>query len=351
MAKMLAENVEALVGGQVNFDLIPKGSDEMASTFGGQSLYVFPIEDHHGNPFPSLLAFTFDAALYMGGAFSLMGPEQIKEILLSGEVPEILHDSIGEVANIICGAATNMIRMRVAEAPQFRRGAAFRRVETGPWPALLAEFGPRVPWEIACCRLSMGGEDRGAILFSASDLKEGQVTKEEIIAVAGPDPNPPPPELEEEEEEAVPEVPEPEMAAPPPPPLSIDRPRIAEAASAPPEGIRVLVTGHPADPAAAGLRSVLEAAGLHVLPAFSSSSEQTAPPDAMFVVSRSPVDLSIRLERVPKGRRPAMVIACSDRPTRDLVVAARNAGADAFVVLPAIAERIWGLLNKLPTPA
>jgi hypothetical protein len=373
VARVLAENVEALVGGKVNMELVARDGPDFATLFGDRDLYVFPIEDHHGTPFPSLLAFDLPAAVYSGGAFSLMGAEQIKEVLNSGEVPDILHDSIGEVANIICGAAVHMIRGKVAEAPQFRRGANFRKTHVGPWPSLLAEFGPRVPWEIVACRLSMGGEDRGTIFFSASDGEKGRVTRDEIIAVAGPDPNPPEAPVEEEDvaldgstppaadgEQSAPasdleqydesEEEKDEQEAPParrPTPPSAAAPGQDNNVS----GMRALVSGHPADPAAAALRSSLEAIGVHVLPAFTIPTEQASAPDALFVVSRSPVDLSIRLERVAVTRRPAIVIACSDRATRDLVVVSRNAGADDFLVLPAVPDRLRGLLSKVPVPA
>ncbi len=412
VARVLAENVQALVGGKVDMQLVPRNGPEFGQLFGGRDLYVFPIEDHHGTPFPSLLAFDLEAAVYSGGAFSLMGPEQIKEVLSSGEIPEILHDSVGEVANIICGAAVHMIRNRVAEAPQFRRGAAFAKKSVGPWPALLAEFGPRVPWEIVACRLAVEGEARGAIFFAASDGLKGRVTKEEIIAVAGPGPEPEPVAADDDEDD-IPLVADDEddadadaamESAPPAPVPPIARKKQEDKAAktaggdahadgnsssdgdndgdsggddddddgdedfdAPPkkafapageaptnealDGLRVLVTGHPADPAAAALRSTLEGTGVRVLPAFTAPAQDGAPPDALFVVSRSPVDLRIRLERVPRGRRPPLVVACSDRPTRDLVMAARTAGADDFLVLPTTVERLRGLLGRVPVTA
>lgn len=364
VARVLAENVEALVGGKVSMELVPRNSDQFATLFGDRELYVFPIEDHSGTPFPSLLAFDVPAAIHSGGAFSLMGPEQIKEILRGAEVPEILHDSIGEVANIICGAAVHMIRTRVAEAPQFRRGAGFGRKHVGTWPSLLAEFGPRVPWEIVACKLSMNGEDRGAIFFSASDGEQGKVTREEIIAVAGPGPEPEPEPPAEDDD--IPLIPDDEPVEAPAPPAPAPRPAapppVAEPSWGEPDGlddddqpahdqrerVRAMVTSLPADPAAAGLRSTLEAVGALVMPAFAASSEQVAPPDAMFIVSRSRVDLGIRLERFPPGRRPGLVIACSDRPTPELVRAARGAGADDFLVLPASVERLRALLQKVP---
>jgi hypothetical protein len=369
VARVLAENVQALVGGKVDMQLVPRNGPEFAQLFGERELYVFPIEDHHGTPFPSLLAFDLPAAVYSGGAFSLMGPEQIKEVLASGEIPEVLHDSVGEVANIICGAAVHMIRNRVAEAPQFRRGAAFAKKSVGAWPALLAEFGPRVPWEIVACRLSAEGEGRGAIFFAASDGQKGRVTKEEIIAVAGPGPEPES-DAEQEEGDDIPLVAggdadeeAPSEPLPHAPGSKLESreddaddesmparaPRLAEAPTGDAlDGLRVLVTGHPADPAAAALRSTLEGTGVRVLPAFTTPAQDGAPPDALFVVSRSPVDLRIRLERVPQGRRPPLVVACSDRPTRDLVMAARGAGADDFLVLPTTVERLRGLLGRVP---
>lgn len=370
VARLLAENVEALVGGKVTMELVPGNGPECAQLFGERELYVFPVEDSSGTPFPSLLAFDLEAAVYTGGAFSLMGVEQIKEVLGTGEIPEGLHDSIGEVANILCGAAVQMIRGRVAEAPQFRRGAGFQKKRVGPWPALLAEFGPRVPWEIVACRLSMNDESRGAIFFGASDGKTGRVTGEEIEAVAGPGPKPDwaaagqeavgvdvahapeaGPEAQEDEERNFPPLEGNDdessraAAAPPPPRPAAGR---AEPLS---DSIRVLVTGNPADPQAAALRSALEATGVRLMPTLTVLTEQSHPPDALFVVSRSPTDLSIRLERVPQGRRPALVVACSDRPTRELVIAARANGADHFLVLPVGPERLRELLSRIPVTA
>jgi FixJ family two-component response regulator len=47
---------------------------------------------------------------------------------------------------------------------------------------------------------------------------------------------------------------------------------------------------------------------------------------------------------ISEGERPPLIVACSDRPTRDLVLSARHCGADDFLVLPTTRKRLLSVL-------
>ena len=97
-----------------------------------------------------------------------------------------------------------------------------------------------------------------------------------------------------------------------------------------------------------GLRTLLEECGVTV----GRARPRCCEGEVLFVVSRSPTDLLVRLRSLAAPPlRPALVVACSDRPTRDLVVAARNGHADSFLVLPTTREKLAALLAQAPEPA
>lgn len=397
---MLAENIEALVGRKVTGQLLAWDGQEIAKAFGEKSLYIFPIEDFQATSMNAFLVMDLSSAVHTGASFSLMGPEQVKEVLYKNEIPEILHDSIGEVANIICGAVANFIRMRAPSgAPEFRRGTNFRKIEAGPWPDMLRQYDPAIPWDLAAGTLSLEGEPIGAILLGSSGGKKGRIClgREEgvINEAAGDDPQYvdgiPDPEAEIPKEGA--ESPadgsisaeEPAstggqtegavrkaQAAPKPAahtpaikpaarktvvsrpearPPSGPTPPAHEPTQALPPGVVVQINGQPADPAFIGLRVSLESLGAQILPVYATGSpkDQAA---ALFVVSRSAVDLASRLDTASRSPfRPGLIIACSDRPTHDLVVASRRAGASTFIVLPAHPSRLFDLLGNLAPAA
>jgi len=178
--QILAENVGSLVGAEVEIDPIHEDEAQLRETLGNKDLYFFPITDHQENRTTALLIMDLPAAVHAGAAFALMGPEQVEEVLETGEVPDILHDSIGEVANVICGAAANVIREKSGQAPEFRRAADFKKVHAGPWPSILGDINGDVPWEFVAGRLTLKGEDRGVILFAGSDEEKGVITPEMI---------------------------------------------------------------------------------------------------------------------------------------------------------------------------
>jgi hypothetical protein len=364
VAHALVGNIEALMSERLTAQLLPERGSEVASSFGSRKFFVFPIEDHQHRLIPALFAIDVPTAVRCGAAFSMMNSEGVDEILKSGKIPEVLHDAVGAVANIICGAIANLIRDQVAEASQIRCGLAFRQVSAGPWPAVLAEFGGRIPWDVVPCRLLAGSAERGAVLFGASDGQRGAIDAAEVFVVAGASlsewaetvplgdgmtwiaagggtlPADPPRRATRELTEIAP-------AWPTSGTIEDEKTGPVEA----PDAIAVLVTGRVADASAAALRRVLEIAGARVLPLFPSPDETTWSPSALFVVIRSVADLSTQLENLPYGRRPALIVACSDRPTRELVIAARAEGADYFLVLPTTPELLRELLTHSLTGA
>ncbi len=343
LLKVLAENVEALVGQSVEFTRAELDSKELAQAFGSAQVYIFPVEDHQSQPLPSLLAIDLPGAVHLGAAFSLMGPEQIREVLDSGEVPEILHDSIGEVANILCGAAVNLLREKLPEAPEYRRGAEFELAETKPWPGLFGRSNGNIPWDIVAGQLKIGGEDKGWMLLGASDQISGAISAKQILEASGT------PAVDAAGSADA------DSAAAAPASASESAAEGATESAAPaasalptlPEGMKVHLSAHPADPGAFQLRKLLDDAGLVVQPAHG----HTAGIEALFVISRSPTDLRVRLASHTGGsRRPPLLVAASDRPTKQLVIVARAAGVDNFLVLPTSVEQLAALFESVAQP-
>ncbi len=415
--QILAENVGSLVGAEVEITPIHEDQDQLEGALGNRDLYFFPITDHQENRTTALLLMDLPAAVHAGAAFALMGPEQVEEVLETGEVPDILHDSIGEVANVICGAAANVIRERSGQAPEFRRAADFRKVSAGPWPAILADIDGDVPWEFVAGRLSLKGEDRGVILFAGSDRERGTITPEmireagakaggtgegrkaspgegeavpaasaaegaggdgEAAAEAGAGPGGSPAEGAAvgpgtAGKDAEPGAGEPAAgaggaAAARPSggaPAEAGEPGSGtgpageeEKAAAPtasgldPSSSRISLSAQPADPAAVALRKTLLEVGVHVPPLYRPGGTVPRKSDAVIIVTRSPTDLRLRAERIRAiGQTEGAIVAASDHPTRELVLAAREAGAAAFLVLPATPRKVRELLARLPRPA
>lgn len=368
LLSVLAENVEALVGQSVEVRQVSADSEEMAKVFGGQKLYCFPVEDHQSAPLPSMLVMDIPAAVHTGAAFSLMGQEQVKEVLDSGEIPEILHDSIGEVANILCGAAVNVLRETMPEAPEYRRGSEFKVMEAPPWPGLLAEVDDSHPWDLVGGIVLIDGEERGGLLLASSDRSEGMISSAEIIAAAGGSSETDDLDTSDSAGEASAQGTKPAAGDGESPAAAnsqrfttreaeddVGNERIGEEQTAEstgtsataqiPPGMKIHITCHPADPGARALKTLLEEAGAKVLMA----TPACANVEVLFVISRSPTDMKIRLKSLANpARRPALVIACSDRPTRDIVVAARAGLVDHFVVLPTNAEMLAELVTAVP---
>lgn len=341
---MMSSNVEALTGQTVEIDDFAPDSDDMAQKFGGKKIYVFPISDHASNPLPGLLALDFTGAVHSGAAFSLMGPGQIKEVLQSKEVPEILHDSIGEVANILIGAALDFVRERVDGSPEFRRGDTFELVRCGPWPDLLNRVADNVTWRTVGGRLLIEGEEKGAILFAS-----GEPMLEQPAAA---------PEGETADGAKAAASSEPQGAEPDSPDAGEGAADDAAAAQAEPtpggpagslSGLRVDLACHPADTGGMTLREQLTTLGASV----GQAGERPGAADAVIVISRSPRDLQARVASLGGPEvRPGCIIACSDRPTQELVLAARTSRVSGFLVLPTSADRLYELLSKVtPAPA
>ena len=410
--QILAENVGSLVGAEVEITPIHEDPAQLEETLGDTDLYFFPITDHQENRTTALLIMDLPAAVHAGAAFALMGPEQVQEVLETGEVPDILNDSIGEVANVICGAAANVIREKSGQAPEFRRAADFKKVHAGPWPSILGDINGDVPWEFVAGRLSLKGEDRGVILFAGSDEEKGVITPEMIQearakaasgeggggaagegeAVSAPAAGSAPADEGEaatggtatggtvdggdavgpgktagtgaDAGEAVGGTPAAagsaadggEVAAPGKSAGGTTAAGAAVGATGEvgldPSACRISLSAQPADPAALALRNALLEIGVNVPPLYRPGGAVPRKSDAVIVVTRSPTDLRLRAERIRAiGQTEGAIVVASDHPTRQLVLAAREVGAAAFLVLPTTPDKLRELLARLPKPA
>jgi hypothetical protein len=336
LAGPIQESLEALVGRPVRLEALRAEHPALSEPFGERDLFVFPFADRDGEPLPMFLALDRPAAVATGAAFSLLRADQAREVLISGEVPEVLRDAIGEVAGIVAGTAARLVRARSRDGtPAFRCAREMRRLTPGAWPALLAEIDERVPWDVIGFRLTIEGADAGALLLGSSERWEGPIgpgseedadTAEVLVenppigggGCAEPTGAPSPFHVEGDSAVPLPEI---------------------------PRGIRVQVVGNPSDRATAALRTTLAEAGCQLLPVYPAAGTGHQP-SAVFVVSRSPVDLRSRLVSTIAKRRAGLVVACSDRPTIDLVRAARAGAADSFLVLPADRARLRYLLQR-----
>ena len=106
------------------------------------------------------------------------------------------------------------------------------------------------------------------------------------------------------------------------------------------------IHGWPGDPLHLHLSEIVERLGAKVLP-FDASASDGSPATAALVVTRSAADLQIRLDKLTSSEsRPSVIVACSDRPTLQLVSIARKHGADDFLVLPGDDETLRAALTR-----
>ncbi len=353
LARAVAQGAETLFGRRASVELLKPGGPTLAALFGGRKLFVFPLRDDRGAACPAFLTMDSTAAVRCAAACASSSTAQVKMLLASGAVPNSLRQALGQAASALCAAASAVVRARKPEAAELRRGSVCKEMAVGPWPALLVQFSPRAPWETVACRLIVAGENCGAVLFAASDGRRADATDEsadtaapsgECAATAPVDDGPV--RASRPKSEAIPD---PNTAGGCTAAVGPDDPaRRADDAPAQPGATQpcVLVMGQPTDPATAWLETSLKEAGTSVLAGIAALVRSGRHPDALFVVSRSPTDLAARLASALAGGRPAMVVACSDWPTRDMVVAARNAGVDEFLVLPTAPERLRSILDR-----
>lgn len=332
----LREALEALIGRAVRIDPIVSGRGDLARLFGGRELYIFPFVGHAG-PAPAIfLAMDLPAAISVGAAYGLLRPAEAHRALASGIVSPALSEAIGEVASIIAGTLASVVRSHARSGEEIVLGGlGFRRRRVGPWPEIVAEVDGSVPWEARGFQLLLEGTGTGALLVAASDGRKGPVR---LL--------PAPEELDTSE---IPPEDDPPTAGG----LSRkirgahgDEGAATVIVESIPPGTAVHLVGSPGDRSVAGLRAALEAEGCEVLGGRSPVLASARPASALFVVSRSPTDLRSRLLSMTSIRRPSLVVACSDRPTVDLVRTARDAGADSFIVLPADRARLRELFRR-----
>ncbi len=246
-----------------------------------------------------LVALDAPAVIRAGGALAMLPSDAISAALASGEVPEKMAASLPGIGNLLVGALA-----KLCGGTELAAGDAEAR-DAGPWPAVVAGAGENAAH--LCARLAVGDEQNAGTLLVVSTPTPGSEGD------AGE-------------------------------PLSAGRVQNLD-------GMTVRMVGRPGDPAQVALADVVEALGGRVLQ-MHQNSLLADPPAAVFVVSRSPSDLRARMETIAADdERPALVVACSDRPTRDLVLTARQSGASDFLVLPTTRERLVAVLAKALQPA
>ncbi len=327
----LAENLAALVGVAVSIEPLRSDAATLGPIFGNKHVYLFPIEDQASTALSACVAMDIPGAACTGGALIMMPADAIKQVLQTQTVPDMLHDSVGEVANIIVGAMQQVIGKQMDTPPDFRRATNFRQEKSGTWPALLQEVDKTANWVVVAGKILFEQEHKGTILIASSSEA---VAASAATAVTG----------SAASRTAIGDaaIASPIAVAPP----SISLGELAAIVA----GLKVQVAGFPADSAAVSLRNTLERLGMHVFPLHAGLTANQ--PDVMFVVSRSHTDLKLRLGAIAgSGRRPALLIACSDRATREIVLAASQGVADDFLVLPADLERLKVILSKAPALA
>ncbi len=327
----LAGNLTALVGVTVSIEPLVSDTASLGPIFGDTEIYLFPIEDQNKTALNSFVAMDIPGAACTGGALIMMPADAIAQVLETRQVPDMLHDSVGEVANIIVSAIQQVITAELGEQPDFHLGANFRRMTPGKWPALPHEIDKATNWVISAGKLLFEKEAKGTILIGCAGeagtiAPAGSGSASVIGSAAMGDAG--------------------------------DSVSIGSAARASDDsdlgaidsGLKVQVAGYAADSSAVTLRSTLERLDVKVFPLHAGLT--SSQPDVVFVVSRSHTDLKVRLGAIgASGRRPTLLIACSDRPTREVVLAASQGLADQFLVLPADIERLKSLLSKVPVTA
>lgn len=343
LARAIAQSVQAIFGQSASVELLKEGGASLAALFGGRKLFVFPLRDDQGVRSPAFLALDAAAAIHCAGASASLRPAQIETLISSGALPNTMREALGNVASLLCAAASMVVRTRIPEAFELRRGPVCKEITVGPWPALLAEFGRRTPWEIVACRLIVAGADCGALLFAASDGRH-DATGDVVAAAGAPVECAETVPIDDTLTRVLRAKGQPAPAPTPPPTTGQGAPDRAPAAAC------VLVMGPPTDPATTWLEKSLAEAGAQVLQGIAALVRSGRQPAALFVVSRSPTDLAARLASALAGGRPDIVVACSDWATQDMVVAARNAGVDEFLVLPAPSERLRSILDRTLAP-
>lgn len=284
----LGESLSSLTGRELGVD--PAG-DEAREGFGQRPVYLFRISA--GEERIALLALELEVAVLAGGALAMTDEETQKQVCESREVPPELHQSIGEAARLLAAAVGKACGLEV------RVGDDFELATPGAWPAVLTAGGGGEDWAAAVGIVTEGEDRLGAVLLAAAPGG----------AEAGAEPEP-------QGERTY-------------------------------EHLLVQITGPPADPSQVALAEVVRACGARLVPLY-SEPEPGERPDVLLVVSRSPSDLATRLRKLASTPAPPrMVVACSDRPTRDLVVEAKANGAGDFLVLPPPRERLAALFARV----
>ena len=298
----LEDTLSALVGEKVACEPYTAGDSALADAFGDATFFVAPLGEGGFDDTAGLMALDRRAAIRCGGALAMLSAAELSSLSDETELPEKVAGSLNEVCALLVGALSKMSRPAGLEGhPELVSGGEVVSRAVGSWPEIVSVLGEDPEPLVAAFGLAIGEKAAGVLLVATSGDAEagtGGGTRPETL-----------------------------------------------------DGAPVRFLGRPGDPAQVSLGELLEALGARVLPMHSSEPSPETPV-AAFVVSRSPADLRVRMESLgADGGRPTLVIACSDRPTRDLVLTARQAGADDFLVLPTSRDRVLFLMARALQPA
>lgn len=326
---IVIDGYRALLGMPTEWEPLGQDGDAIAARFGEQPLYVFPIRDAGSDRHGAMLVMDLRAAIHAGGSFSMMATEQIRRVVESGAVPPIVHESAVEVAAMLVEALSRGLGSRDPDARPLTIGTC-ERIDAPAWPGVLESLGLEDGRQSVAARLSIDGEDWGALAIAASQHPlAAQAAHPRVERTAAP---PSRQALAVEADAALSTAPIEEEPALPP-------------------GVLVLVVASHDDVPARLLRQRLGRIGVGVSRhrRVHASARRA---DAVFLVCRTAGELRVKLAEVEGPERPPLVVACSDRATRELVMAARRGRADEFLVLPADLDRLRALIARaIESPA
>lgn len=324
----LAESYRAVVG--VDLKVRPLSNDEhaLSTRFGEARVTVFPLLESHARSPQALLVFDRRAALFAGGSFTMMSHEQIRSLAeQNAPLPAVVDESLPEVASLLVDAVASALATEMGESRTWQITGGVH-IDAEPWPALLDEFAPPgAPWRLASARLSFRDDECGTVLLAAID-QDGSASK--LMSAA-----------DRTRADALASALEAVVFAP-----AAKDPN----GQAVPAGLLALIAAPHGDLAARQLRQRLTRMGVGVS-RHRRWEEGARTPDLLFVVCRSASEAHLKLQDVhQRPERPPMVVVCSDRPTRELVVAARRGHADGFLVLPPETVRLEEILARMGNP-